>query len=272
MRHRAAPPVRNAIAKRSVQKSQPRAERQPRRVRCYAVNQPLILAEPDRPSWGFGEIFISAAIFLVLEGLVVSGASFILHDAAKLGYWEVAELFTSYLMLFGVLKVIFSLRRQPLLRSLGWVRQPFSPVSLVLVGFLLVLVSLLLQIVLRTPDIQTPFSKMLDSGLASRLTIALFGVTIGPIAEELLFRGLLQPVLINAVGVFPGILATAVLFGAMHLAQNADLWQAGVTITMAGFGFGIVRHISGSTRASSIVHVAYNVLPFLLTLLFPNQK
>jgi membrane protease YdiL (CAAX protease family) len=233
---------------------------------------PLILAEPDRPSWGFGEIFVSIAIFLVLEGLVVSGASYILHDAAKLGYWEVAELFTSYLLLFGVLKIIFLLRGQPLLRSLGWVHQPFSPVSLVFFGFLLVVVSMALQILLRTPDIQTPFSKMLDSGLASRLAIALFGVTFGPVVEELLFRGFLQPVFINAVGVFPGILATSVLFGAMHLTQNADLWQAGVTITVAGFGFGVVRHISGSTRASSIVHVAYNVLPFLLTLLFPNQK
>jgi membrane protease YdiL (CAAX protease family) len=233
---------------------------------------PLILAEPERPFWGFGEIFLSAAIFLVIEGLVVGGASYLLHDAAKLGYWEVAELFTSYLLLFGALKVIFLLRGHPLLQSLGWVRQPFSPLSLVLTGFVLVLVSLLLQILLRTPDVQTPFSKMLDSGMGSRIAIAVFGVSIGPVVEELLFRGFLQPVLISATGVFPGILATSVLFGAMHLAQNADLWQAGVTIAIAGFGFGVVRHVSGSTRASSIVHVAYNVLPFLLTILFPNQK
>jgi len=234
--------------------------------------QPLILAEPDRPFWGFGEIFISIAIFLVLEGLVVSGASYFLHDAAKLGYWTVVELFTSYLLLFGVLKIIFSLRGRPLLPSLGWTKQPFSPLSLVFTGFVLVLVSLLLQIILRTPEVETPFSKMLDSGLASRIAIAVFGVTIGPVVEELLFRGFLQPVLVSAMGVFPGILVTSVLFGAMHLAQNADLWQAGVTITVAGFGFGVVRHISGSTRASSIVHVSYNVLPFLLTILFPNQQ
>lgn len=233
---------------------------------------PLILAEPDRPFWGFGEIFLSAAVFLVAEGLVVSGASYFLHDAAKLGYWEVAELFASYLLLFGVLKIIFAMRGRPLLKSLGWVKQPFSPLVLVLTGFLLVLLSLFLQILLKTPDVQTPFSKMLDSGLASRIAIAAFGVTVGPVVEELLFRGFLQPVLVSATGVFPGILATSVLFGAMHLAQNADLWQAGVTITVAGFGFGVVRHISGSTRSSAIVHVAYNVLPFLLTIVFPNQK
>lgn len=232
---------------------------------------PLILAEPETPSWGFGEIFLSAAIFLVAEGLVVAGASHFLHDDAKLGYWEVAELFTSYLLLFVVLKVIFFLRGRPLLRSLGWVPQPFKVTSLVLTGFAMVFLSLVLQILLRTPDVQTPFSKMLDSGPASRIAIAVFGVTIGPLVEELLFRGFLQPVFVSAIGVFPGIVATSVLFGAMHLAQNADLWQAGVTITVAGFGFGVVRHISGSTRASTIVHVSYNVLPFVLTTLFPNH-
>ena len=234
--------------------------------------EPLVLAEPERPFWGFGEIFISAAMFMVAEGLILSVASRILHEAAKLGYWEVAQLFASYLVLFLILKVIFFFHRRPLFRSLGWVPQPFKNVSLVLTGFALVLLSLLLQGLLRTPEVETPFSKMLDSGLASRLTIAVFGVTIGPVVEELLFRGFLQPVLVSAIGVFPGILATSGLFGALHLAQNGGLWQAGVTITVAGFGFGMVRHLSGSTRASSIVHVAYNVLPFLLTLSFPNQK
>ena len=234
--------------------------------------RPLVLAEPEVPFWGFGEIFVSAAMFLVAEGLVVSTAGHFLHDAAKLGYWEVAEMFLAYLLLFGVLKVIFALRGHPLLASLGWVKQPFKPLTLILVGFALVLASLMLQVLLQTPDVQTPFSKMLDSGFASRAAIAFFGVTIGPVVEELLFRGFLQPVLVSSFGVFPGILVTSILFGAMHLTQNADLWQAGVTITMAGFGFGVVRHISGSTRASSIVHVAYNVLPFLLTILFPNQK
>jgi hypothetical protein len=30
---------------------------------------------------------------------------------------------------------------------------------------------------------------------------------------------------------------------------------------------GVVRHVSGSTRASAITHVSYNALPFILTLI-----
>ena len=236
------------------------------------MSRPLVLADREEPSWGMGEVMIAIAMFLLVQILVVMGASRVLHDAAKIGYWEVVQLFVAYLLIFGVLKVIFFVRGKPMLKSLGWVPAPFNTLPLVMTGIALVFLSLVLQVVLRTPDVQTPFSKMLDSGLASRLSIALFGVTLAPIAEELLFRGFLQPVLINGLGVFPGILATSVLFGGLHLAQNAGLWQAGVTIAIAGFGFGVVRHITGSTRASAIVHIAYNSVPFLLTLATPNQQ
>lgn len=236
------------------------------------MNRPLVLAERDEPSWGMGDVLIAIAMFLLVQIAVVIGAARVLRDAAKIGYWEVVQLFVAYLLIFGVLKIIFFLRGQPMLKSLGWIPAPFSTVPLVTTGVALVFLSLVLQVVLRTPDVETPFSKMLESGLASRLSIALFGVTIAPIAEELLFRGFLQPVLVNGLGVFPGILTTSVLFGGLHLAQNAGLWQAGVTIAIAGFAFGVVRHITGSTRASAIVHIAYNSVPFLLTLAAPNQQ
>ena len=108
---------------------------------------------------------------------------------------------------------------------------------------------------------------MLRSDVDSRLAITVFGITLGPLIEELLFRGFLQPVLVNVAGVFPGILITAAIFGGMHLTQNAGLWQSGVIITLAGFGFGLIRHVTGSTQASTIAHIAYNTLPFLATTL-----
>src|SRR5229473_1073090 len=51
-----------------------------------------------------------------------------------------------------------------------------------------------------------------------------------------------------------GILTTAALFGAMHLAQNAAIWQSFVLITVVGFVFGVIRHVSGSTKASDLGH------------------
>src|SRR5579862_7967326 len=118
---------------------------------------PLILAKPDVPFWGFGELFVGLAVFMVALGAVAGIASEVLHDEAKRGYWAVAEEFTAYLILFTALKIIFFIHQRPLLRSLAWVPQPFGTLPLAGIGFALVLVSIVLQIVLRTPDTKTPF-------------------------------------------------------------------------------------------------------------------
>jgi membrane protease YdiL (CAAX protease family) len=225
-------------------------------------------AEPETPSWGFGEILASAAAFLVALELIVTAASHYVGAGSKLGYWAVIEEFAAYLAMFAVLKAMFFMQGRPLLRSLGWVRQPFDTVYLAGWGLLLFFIGVVLQIVLRMPEnSDTPFEKMLYGDHFSPFVLAAFGVTLGPVIEELLFRGLLQPVLVSVAGVFPGILVTSILFAALHLQQNAGIWQSGVIIAIAGFGFGVIRHVTGSTRASSISHVAYNALPFAITLM-----
>lgn len=178
--------------------------------------------------------------------------------------------FIGYAVVFAALKALFARHGRPVLESLGWVRTAFSPLHFVVLGFGLALAMVLLGNLLMTPDVQTPFEKLLDDPV-SRLVIAIFGISIGPVVEELLFRGFLQPVLVNAFGVLPGIAATSVLFGGMHLMQNAFIWQSGLLITLVGFTLGVVRHVTGSTRASAITHMAYNALPFIALLASGNQ-
>ncbi|HVW08838.1 MAG TPA: type II CAAX endopeptidase family protein [Bryobacteraceae bacterium] len=227
------------------------------------MTPPLILAEPDEPFWGFSELLLAIAVFVVAIAGAISFATHVLHAPAESGLWSVLEELSAYAILFLALKVIFLRYHRNLFESLGWSKLgPFSVRSLFLLGLVLSLVAILLQYLLQTPEKETPFEKML-SDPASRIAVALMGVTLGPIVEELLFRGFLQPLLIGAAGVFPGILITSLVFGALHLTQNANIWQSGVVIMFVGFVLGTVRHVSGSTRASTIVHVAYNSLPLV---------
>jgi membrane protease YdiL (CAAX protease family) len=232
------------------------------------LSPPIILAEPDRPFWGFAELFLIAALFIpaVLAGsFAVQAASGYLHVDPKLGFPLLIAEFIGYGIVFIALRVLFARYGRPLFESLAWIPQPFRPRDLALLGLALAVVVVLLGNLLGFPNVETPFDKLLNDAL-SRITIALFGVTLGPVIEELLFRGFLQPVLVDSFGVLPGILATSVVFGGMHLMQNAFLWQSGVLITLVGFVLGVVRHVSGSTRASAITHVSYNALPFLVLL------
>jgi uncharacterized protein len=239
-----------------------------------SFSSPVILAQPERPFWGFAEVLLVAALFLpavFAGGITVQVVSSWLHSNSKLGLPLLIAEFIGYGIIFLVLRFLFARYGRPLFESLAWVPQPFRPLHLVTLGMTLAIMVVLLGYLLGFPNVQTPFDRLLND-TASRIAIALFGVTIGPVVEELLFRGFLQPVMTSALGVLPGILATSLLFGAMHLMQNAFIWQSGVLITLVGFVLGTVRHISGSTRASAIVHISYNSLPFFALLLSGVQQ
>jgi membrane protease YdiL (CAAX protease family) len=231
------------------------------------MTPPLVLAQPDEPFWGYGEIFLGLAVFLVAIGGSVSFATHVLHAPPESGLWGVMEEVVAYAILLLALKLLFARHGKKLRDSLGWSKPgPFSQRSLITIGLSLSVAGVILEYALRTPDVETPFVKMLADP-ASRIAIAVMGVTVAPVVEELLFRGLLQPVLISSAGVLPGILITSAIFGALHLSQNGNLWQSGVVIMLVGFVLGTVRHVSGSTRASTIVHIAYNTLPMVVLLL-----
>ena len=113
--------------------------------------------------------------------------------------------------------------------------------------FLSVTVLLLQQFVLRTPDVETPFEKLLVD-TPSRIVIALFGVTLGPVIEELLFRGFLQPVLVPVAGVFPGILLTAATLRRACIWSRTQVFgRAECSSRWWALCCGVVRHVSGST-------------------------
>jgi uncharacterized protein len=233
------------------------------------VSPPVYLAERERPFWGFAEVLLITALFLPavwVGGFAVKIASGYLHTDSERGLSLLIAEFIGYGVVFIALWLLFARYGKPLLESLAWVPQPFETQHLVVLGLGLAIAVIVLGNLLGIPNVETPFDKLLND-TASRIGIAIFGVSLGPIIEELLFRGFLQPVLVDTIGVLPGILVTSMLFGYLHLAQNAFLWQSGVLITLVGFVLGVVRHVSGSTRASAITHMSYNALPFLTLVL-----
>jgi membrane protease YdiL (CAAX protease family) len=237
------------------------------------LSPPVILAEPERPFWGFAELLLIAALFIpaVLAGAyAVREASPYLHIDPDLGFPLLIAEFIGYGIVFIALRVLFARHDRPLFESLGWIPQPFNPLHLAVLGVMLAMVVILLGNLMGIPDVKTPFDRLVSDAL-SRITIAVFGVTLGPIIEELLFRGFMQPVLVGSFGALPGILGTSMVFGGLHLAQNGFQWQSGVLITLVGFVLGVVRHVSGSTRASAITHISYNSLPFLVLLISGGQ-
>ncbi|MOA35810.1 CAAX amino terminal protease self- immunity [compost metagenome] len=81
------------------------------------------------------------------------------------------------------------------------------------------------------------------------------------LAEELVFRGLLQPLLVARLGARYGVLLTALLFGAVHL-PFSPLFA--VLATLAGLGYGLAFHYSGRISLAIALHLAVNLCHLLL--------
>jgi membrane protease YdiL (CAAX protease family) len=122
------------------------------------------------------------------------------------------------------------------------------------VGMLTVLIDVLGRF-LPMPK-TSPFDEFFSRPRDAYLT-AIFAVTIGPLMEELFFRGFFYPVLARKTSVAWAVVLTALPFGLIHYVQYRS-WGAVLLITLVGVVLGTVRAMTKSVAASFVVHVGYN--------------
>jgi|YNPMSStandDraft_1061717.scaffolds.fasta_scaffold02161_5 membrane protease YdiL (CAAX protease family) len=222
---------------------------------------------PGEPFWGYADLFLflAAAVPSLLAAALAAKSVFLL-----LG-WQahtqtpvlLASQFLGYLLwfafLYGLLRFKYG---RPFWSSLGWVGLGERLAARLMAGVALAFGIAIAGALLRTPDIDMPMKRL----LSDPLSIALIGITaatIGPVCEEIAFRGFLMPLLARTLGAPAGILLSAVPFALLHGPQYGWSWRHVVLITAAGAAFGYTRHRTGSTAAAAVVHASYNATFFL---------
>ena len=104
-------------------------------------------------------------------------------------------------------------------------------------------------------------------GLGIALTVFQTG------AEEVLFRGWLQPALIARIGVRSGVLGGALIFAAFHILPvipSIPSWMSLVNLFLGGLWFGLLALRSGGILAPLAAHFAYNAIEDCGLGLVPN--
>ena len=210
-------------------------------------------------------LFLGLALPCLLGGALVVKAALLVLLVSPLP--KALELlpgqFIGYFLLYLALALIFKIEYQrPFWRSLGWRWPKTGVIAIAGLGVTLAFSISILGVLFKTPEPPSPMKELLGDR-ASLIAVALFGVTLGPLCEELAFRGFMQPLFIRSLGVAPGIALSALGFGLMHLPQYGYTWQHGVLITLAGAAFGWMRWRSESTLGSTLMHCAYNLTLFL---------
>lgn len=153
--------------------------------------------------------------------------------------------------------------------GLAWVKLPKPARSYLRTGALLALGSALASVVLSDPTQVNPMRDMFANREALWV-LGGFGVLVAPWLEEIVFRGFLYAAFERAHGRWVAVVVTSALFAAPHGSQYGWHWQQLSILLAVGLAFGLVRMRSGSTKASTLVHAAYNGLLFLVVLSVPD--
>lgn len=109
----------------------------------------------------------------------------------------------------------------------------------------------------------TPFDDLFQNRRDAFL-LAIMATTLGPLMEELFFRGFFYPVVAKRWGAGWGIFLSALPFALMHMQQYGYAWGILLVIFGVGVVCGIVRAVTGSVAASFLVHVGYNGTQMLI--------
>lgn len=126
------------------------------------------------------------------------------------------------------------------------------PFSIYLTGFavLLVPLTLLLATYLELIAWQPAFSSLIFLLVLSNLIHTC-------IAEELLFRGVIQTQLTRMIKGWGALLVTSLLFGLAHFAGG---WSYVIVASMAGFAYGLIYLMTGQLMWAILMHWLLNTL------------
>jgi membrane protease YdiL (CAAX protease family) len=228
----------------------------------------------ENPVWNGWDLLaivgLTVLAMLVLQALVIYGALFISFPRSTFG--DVAQnamviLFSQFLIYVAaaifMVMLVEGKYHVPFWQAIRW-NWPRSGWRLLALGAGLLLVLGTLQNFFPMPK-DSPFERLFQRPRDAYL-LSLMAVTLGPLMEEVFFRGLMYPVLARRMGVAWGIVLTALPFGLIHLPQYGWAWGAGLVIFLVGVACGIVRAATKSVGASFLLHVGYNGAQMLIAI------
>ncbi len=259
---------------------------------------------PDdlRISWSWPHLLLFLG-FAIISQLVVGVAALAYYSTSHhLSQRQIRRLFESdpklivgtnvlwfaliLLFLYVTLSVLPNL---PFWRSLGWRRLDANPLTgkgkpwmYFLSGSGLSLFVIIASSRVKNAE-HVPIQEMFKSRSAVMMLMSM-AVLVAPLVEETIFRGYLYPVFARIVsglaqsfgmdspsairtGVLTSILTTGVLFGLMHAPQLGWTWGLVSLLILVGVIFTFARAWTGTVFASFLLHLGYNSMLAVLTIL-----
>ena len=220
----------------------------------------------ENPVWSGWDVLLIAgltvlSLFLTQIGMVFAAHRFIYPrqswlDVAQMPKLALLSQFVTYAVVavFMVL-IVEGKYHERFWPAMRWNWPGIGGVSFMGIGVLMLGLDILGRFIPMPKT--TPFDQFFARPSDAYLTVA-FAVTIGPLMEELFFRGFLYPIIAHRLGFFWGIVLTALPFGLIHAFQYGYAWGAVLIIFLVGVVLTVVRAATKSVASSFLAHVGYN--------------
>lgn len=228
--------------------------------------------EPVFPPWSGWDVaavlaFTLATVMLFgvaalgVARLVTSGRHTAIGDLASNAIVVIGSQIVAYpAVILFMMTLVRNKARAPFWTAIQWNWPSAGAVIFVLGGVAFAFVVEFGSRYLPIPK-SLPVDKFFNEMTGAYL-MAVFGVTLAPLLEELFFRGMLYPLVRRATGVTPAVLVTATAFAFIHGTQLGYAWAPLLSIFVVGVVFTLVRERTGSVAASFLVHCGYNLALF----------
>ena len=237
------------------------------------VQVPVAPGKRAFPAWSGWDVLAVLVFTTVVIFVFTLAALFIARTFPAYAHASITELAMNARVVIGaqaaaypvILLFIFLLVRSKSAKSFGdairWKWPGLTAPAYIAGGIVLAIAVQALAKYLPIPK-SLPMDAYFQDATSAYL-MAIFGVTLAPLLEEIFFRGLLYPLLGRAFGVIVGVLLTALAFAAIHGAQLGYAWAPVLSIFIVGVVFTVVRVRTNSVAKSFLMHCGYNLALFV---------
>jgi membrane protease YdiL (CAAX protease family) len=220
------------------------------------------MQQPSGTVWNFEDLVFFLGGILPSTVVASLATRFIASTAAR----GLAYQCVLYILMFSLLYALARVRHEvPFAQAVNWNLQFQGAWYCVFGAPALALTISILGVLLGAPLIPSAVDNLTASDIPLPV-VAVFAVILGPLFEELVFRGFLQP-LFQRKSLWRGLVITSALFSLLHGSQNEWSWQYLLLLFLAGLAFGIVRQRTGSTAAAFLLHMGFNLTPLTSSIL-----
>ncbi len=214
--------------------------------------------EQNINQWDFQDIFMSILFIVAIMALYLGVAQFFSFDSNRFLYLIVSQIFF-YIIIVGCVFHFAIFKKSNSIKDFLGIK---SIPIMIRDGFLIFIVMILATSIIdiffeRFANIKiSDVYNNIDKNLL--IAIAFIGVFFAPFAEEVFFRGFLQPVFVQKFGTNLGIILVALSFSLLHVLY-VDNISALFSIISVGLILSFAKEKAGSLLPCMLAHFLNNL-------------